>query len=256
MAELRGVFFDQDGVIVDTERDGHRVAFNRAFAELGLPFSWGEAEYGRLLAIGGGKERFRHFLLHSGQTAVPPGDVDNLVARVHRRKTDLFVELIESGELPLRPGVRRLMEEINAAGLTLGICTTSNERAARAIMSTHLAGITVDLLLAGDVVKRKKPDPEIYALACRRTGLDPTGCLAIEDSANGVAAARAAGLSVIVTVNGYTREEDHSGALLVITSLGDPGAGPGGECAEILRGAAGFAFDGVLRARDIVEVVR
>lgn len=251
MPRIRGVFFDQDGVIVDTERDGHRVAFNKTFEEFGLPFHWDEEEYGRLLSVGGGKERFRHFLTQSGQTHVPVDQYDDLVTRVHKRKTDVFVELIESGDLPLRPGVRRLMLEINGLGLQLGICTTSNERAAQAIISRLLEGVKIDFILAGDVVSRKKPDPAIYTLACERSGLLPDQCVAIEDSSNGVRAAVAAGLSVIVTVNGYTESEDHSGAELVITTLGDPD----GETGSVLYGPEGFTFDGVLRAETIGELL-
>ena len=252
MSRITGVFFDQDGVIVDTERDGHRVAFNRTFPEFDLPFQWDEEEYGQLLSVGGGKERLKHYLRHSDREYVPPDRIEDLVTRVHRRKTDVFIALIESGSLPLRPGVRRLMQEINDLGMTLGICTTSNEWAARAIVTTLLGGISIDLVLAGDVVSRKKPDPAIYTMACEHSGLVPAECVAIEDSANGVRAGVAAGLSVIVTVNGYTRSEDHSGAKLVITSLGDPE----GELGTLIHGPSDFSFHGVLHAEEIAAVVQ
>lgn len=224
MKSLKGVFFDQDGVIVDTEKDGHRVAFNLTFEEMGFPFQWTVKEYGELLKIGGGKERFRHYIRTVYAPEMGDRELDELVGEVHKRKTDRFVRLIEEGHLPLRPGVERLMREINERGLVLGICTTSNERSARAIVSSLLSAVQVDLLLAGDVVPHKKPDPAIYRLACERTGLLPENCLAIEDSENGKRAALKAGLPVILTVNDYTLDENHEGASLVVTCLGDPGA--------------------------------
>ena len=134
MAALEALIFDQDGVLADTERDGHRVAFNQAFEEFGLPFSWDVPLYGELIHVGGGKERMRHYLHTKGFGAkVKPEEEDELIKAMHKKKTQTFIELIESGALPLRPGVRRIMEEAADLGLTLGGCTTSNERAARAI---------------------------------------------------------------------------------------------------------------------------
>jgi HAD superfamily hydrolase (TIGR01509 family) len=237
---LKAVFFDQDGVIIDTERDGHRVAFNRTFREFGFDVEWGVDEYHELLQVGGGKERMRHYLYTKG-FGVEVEDEDDLIKRLHRRKTDIFIELIESGELPPRPGVRRLMREINEAGLVLGVCTTSNERAAQAVARSVLGDIRFDFILAGDVVSRKKPDPEIYHLALERTGLKANQCIVVEDSRNGVLAARAAGLHVVCTVNGYTQSEDVSDADLVVSCLGDPG----GEACVVRKGAE-TDFGGVL----------
>ena len=122
---INGFFFDQDGVIIDTERDGHRVAFNRTFREFGFPVEWDVETYHELLAIAGGKERMRHYLHTNGfGREVKPAEEDDLIARMHAGKTETFVELIESGSLPLRPGIHRIMKEINGMGLTLGICTT------------------------------------------------------------------------------------------------------------------------------------
>jgi HAD superfamily hydrolase (TIGR01509 family) len=222
---LKAVFFDQDGVIIDTERDGHRVAFNRTFKEFGFDVEWGVEEYHELLQVGGGKERMRHYL-HTKGFGAAVEDEDDLIKRLHARKTDIFIELIESGELPPRPGVRRLMREINEAGLALGVCTTSNERAADAVARSVLSDIRFDFILAGDVVSRKKPDPAIYLLALQRTGLTPDQCIVVEDSRNGVLAAKAAGLHVICTVTGYTESEDVSDADLVVSCLGDSGVEP------------------------------
>jgi HAD superfamily hydrolase (TIGR01509 family) len=179
--------------------------------------------------------------------SVALGDEEALITHLHKRKTDIFLEMLEVGTLPLRPGVRRLMEEINKLGLLLGVCTTSDERAARAVTSTILKGIRFDLVLAGDVVARKKPDPEIYYLALQKVGLQGCECIAIEDSHIGVEAAKEAGLFVVATTNPYTEHEDLDKADIVVTCLGDPG----GEKGTLRRGS--LRHDGVLRARQLVE---
>jgi HAD superfamily hydrolase (TIGR01509 family) len=249
MAEIKGFFFDQDGVIIDTERDGHRVAFNRAFKAFGFSTHWDVEIYKELVQIGGGKERMRHYLHESGfGKPVAPHEEDSLIKQLHARKTDLFIELIESGSLPLRPGLRRFMTEVNALDLVLGVCTTSNERAAQAITTNILGEIRFDFVLAGDIVRRKKPDPEIYILALSQSGLKPEECVVIEDSYNGVEAAKEAGLKVVATTTPYTAEEDLSRADLVVTCLGDPEA----ERGQLVRGEI-RGYDGVLHAWQLVR---
>lgn len=250
MAEIKAVFFDQDGVIIDTERDGHRVAFNQTFKEFGYDFSWSVEEYHELLQVAGGKERMRHYLHTEGFAAeVKPEDEDQLIREMHKKKTETFVGLIESGKLPLRPGVKRLMKEAMDAGLRLGVCTTSNERAARAVAYGILKEIEFEFVLAGDVVSKKKPDPEIYNLALQKTGLQPEECIVIEDSRNGVLAAKAAGMHVVATTNVYTENEDLSEADIIVTTLGDPD----GEKGVLKRGGEGLEYDGVLRLGQLIE---
>ena len=170
MTSLKAVFFDMDGVIIDTERDGHRPAFNIAFKEFGFSDEWGVDYYHELLQIGGGKERMKHHLKTRGfSRPVPPDQVEALIQDMHKRKTDLFVELIASGRLPLRPGVHRFMQEAMHAGLRMAVCTTANEQAVQAILEKALSDVKFDLVLAGDVVTKKKPDPEIYNLALTKT---------------------------------------------------------------------------------------
>src|SRR4030065_431739 len=165
MGTLQGLFFDQDGVIIDTERDGHRVSFNETFKEFGFPFEWGVDEYHDLLQIAGGKERMKHHLQTRGfGRPVKPEEVDDLIARMHKRKTALFIEMVESGRLPLRPGIHRFMREAVDAGLRLGVCTTSNEKAAHAIAYQILKDVHFEVVLAGDVVEKKKQAPDIYKL--------------------------------------------------------------------------------------------
>lgn len=254
MSEIKAFIFDQDGVIVDTERDGHRVAFNRTFAEFGLDVEWDVDEYHQLLQVGGGKERMTHYLETRGfGVEVKPGEAAELIRRLHRRKTDLFIELIDSGALPLRPGVRRIMEEAAGVGLTLGICTTSNERAARAIAHGLLAGVPLAFVLAGDVVSAKKPDPAIYRLALEKSGLQADQCVVFEDSHIGAVAAKAAGMHVVATTNRYTENEDLRMADIVVNCLGEAD----GPHAEVRPGGRDLILtDGCVHARDLVELFR
>lgn len=222
MRPLKALFFDQDGVIADTERDGHRVAFNRVFNEYDLGFEWSVEEYGALLTIGGGRERLLHYL--DAEEIGNPESRTKIAKMLHARKTSVFVTMIENGEIPARPGVRRLMTEAKSRGLIVGVCTTSQERAAHAICDVLLPGVGLDFILAGDVVSRKKPDPEIYRLALKTASCEADESLVIEDSRQGVTAARQAGIPVIATVNDYTRDHDLTAAELVLTSLGDTGS--------------------------------
>lgn len=223
MGKLRAVFFDQDGVIIETEKDGHRVAFNSAFKEFGLEFEWDVQYYHDLLKVGGGKERLKYFLENIKFNGMEYNNSpDNYIKKIHLRKTEIFVELIRSGILPLRPGIRRLMEEINNKGLLLGICTTSNEKAALAVEKYMLTGIKIDFILSGDIVKHKKPDPEIYRMALEKSGVSPENVFVVEDSRIGVLAGKTAGISVIATLNEYTKNEDVSLADIIVNSLGEP----------------------------------
>ncbi len=249
MRELKAVFFDQDGVIIETERDGHRVSFNNAFKEFGLNIEWDVEFYHELLQVGGGKERIKFYFQKIGfSNSDYDKDPEGFIKLLHTRKTELFIELIKAGKLPLRPGIRRLMEEINSRGVFLGICTTSNEKAAKAVKKYMLQGIKIDLLLAGDVVKNKKPDPEIYQMALKESGVSSADAFVVEDSRIGVLAGKGAGIAVIATVNGYTKNENVSSADIVVDCLGDYK----GVASNLLKSRKDDSFDGIITF-DILE---
>jgi HAD superfamily hydrolase (TIGR01509 family) len=221
--KLKALIFDCDGVLAETERDGHRIAFNRAFAAKGYGFEWDVALYKELVRIGGGKERMKHFF---DRTSWPVGanDKDGLIKELHKLKTDYYTQIVESGQLPLRPGVARLVDEAVAAGVQLAVCSTSAEKAVHTVVERLLGPVRKEkfTILAGDIVSKKKPDPEIYKLALECLHLKPGECVVVEDNRNGLLAAKGAGICCVVTTNSYTEDEDFREADLVVSELGDP----------------------------------
>lgn len=230
---MSALVFDCDGVLADTERDGHRAAFNQTFREFGVPVEWDEAEYGRRLQIAGGKERMASLLTPDFCAAnglpTEPDEQAALLADWHKRKTAIYTEMVADGKLPTRPGVRRIISEAQDAGWGLAVASTSAEPSVRAILEQAVGperAARFDAVLAGDVVPRKKPAPDIYLLALERLDVPAPEVLVVEDSRNGILAAAGAGLRCVMTVNGYTEEEDNDEAVLVVSSLGDPGDEP------------------------------
>lgn len=226
--KLEAILFDVDGTIAETERDGHRVAFNAAFADFGLDWCWDVPRYGHLLATTGGKERMRRFIAEM-QPRLPNGaDPDSLVVQLHRRKTEHYLRLIESGAIGLRPGVLRLLREAREAGVRLGIATTTTlDNVLVLLRSVREVPDLVDWfddIAAGDVVAAKKPAPDIYQLVIEKMGLRADACAAIEDSANGLRSALAAGIKcVVITPSVYTNNEVFSGSPLIVDCLGEEG---------------------------------
>ncbi|XP_057466284.1 CBBY-like protein [Actinidia eriantha] len=221
------LLFDCDGVLVDTEKDGHRISFNDTFAEKELGTTWDVDLYGELLKIGGGKERMTAYFNKTGWPEKAPKSKEErkqFIASLHKRKTELFMVLIEKKLLPLRPGVAKLIDQALAKGVKVAVCSTSNEKAVSAIVSYLLGPERAEKIkiFAGDVVPRKKPDPAIYVLAATTLVVEPSSCVVVEDSAIGLAAAKAAGMKCIVTKSGYTAEEDFVNADAVFDCIGDP----------------------------------
>ena len=222
----KALLFDVDGTLADTERDGHRVAFNQAFADAGLDWVWDVPLYGELLAVTGGKERIRHYVERYRADYRRPADFQDLIVRLHAAKTDHFTALVARAGIPLRPGVRRLLEEARRAGVRLAIATTTTPENVSALLRHALAPDAeqwFDVIGAGDVVAAKKPAPDIYVYVLERLGLSAAHCIAFEDSENGLRSALAADVTTIITVNDYTRAHDFRGAALVLDHLGDPG---------------------------------
>ena len=227
MAELQALLFDVDGTLADTERDGHRVAFNRAFAAAGLAWDWSPELYGELLAVTGGKERIRYYLDKFNREFKAPADLDGFIKGLHAAKTEHYTQMLSEGAIPLRCGVKRLIEEARAEGMRLAVATTTTPANVEALLVHALAPDAMswfEVIAAGDVVPAKKPAPDIYTYAMEALQLGPESCIAFEDSHNGILASHGAALKTIIAVNGYTHDDDFAGAAIVLDQWGEPDA--------------------------------
>ncbi len=220
----KALIFDVDGTLAETECV-HLAAFNRAFAEFGLEWRWDRAIYGQLLTIAGSIERMRYFAGKCPSGRLRAINQEALFADLHRRKNVIYRELLRRGDAPLRPGVERLLREARQAGAKLAIATTSGSGNVDELLRATLGAQAPDwfsVIVAGDMVREKKPAPDAYELVLSQLGLGPRDCLAIEDSANGLRAAAAAVLPTVITVSEFTRGQCFDGAVLVVDTLGEP----------------------------------
>jgi HAD superfamily hydrolase (TIGR01509 family) len=218
---LKALIFDLDGTLADTE-ETHRQSFNAAFIEFSLWWDWSPPLYAELLAISGGKERLRHYIGTLRVSAAERARLLETVPALHETKTRIYTELIQRGRRPFRPGVLPLLAAASAAGLKLAIASTTTSANVSALLEANLGAasrIRFDVIACGDQVKEKKPAPDIYQLVLASLRLAPEDCVALEDSLNGLRAAKAAGLATVVTPSRWTMEQDFSAADLVLPSL-------------------------------------
>jgi beta-phosphoglucomutase-like phosphatase (HAD superfamily) len=223
---LQALLFDVDGTLADTERNGHRPAFNKAFAAAGLDWDWSVDLYGELLKVTGGKERIRHYLQEHRPDVPLGGDTDAYIAGLHLAKNRIYAESVAAGDVPLRPGVKRLLLEARAVGLRLAIATTTSTENVTALLEHCISPGSpgwFEVIGAGDMVPAKKPAPDVYRYVLEALRLRPEQCLALEDSGTGLRAALAAGLPTLVTVSDYAVDDDFDGAAVVLDHLGEPG---------------------------------
>ena len=221
--KLQALLWDVDGTLAETERDGHRVAFNRAFEDAGLAWRWSVPRYGELLAVTGGRERLLHDMAARSDAPVLHAEREALARALHQRKNAVYAEIVAAGGVRLRPGVPELLDECRQRGLRMAVTTTTSRTNVEALLRAHLgpgwAGAFA-ALVCGEDVERKKPDPEVFTIALRQLGINPLDGLAIEDSPGGVAAARAAGVPVVVTRSAYFETATVEGAVAIGPGLG------------------------------------
>jgi len=235
------LLFDCDGVLVETE-ELHRVAYNMAFDEFGLrigdePVEWSVDYYGHLAnTVGGGKPKMRYHFTGLGAPegakthpdiayewpTVTKRDIGQpvdeasgmkLVDALQDFKTECYKKLVTTADP--RPGVLDLMDSaIATPGIAVGICSASTRAGFEKVVDS-VVGMErlakLDVIIAGDDVSKKKPDPEIYNTAAKKLRVPNDACVVIEDSIVGLRAAKAAGMKCIITYTEQTADEDFYG---------------------------------------------
>ena len=220
---LKAIIFDVDGTLADTE-DGHRKSFNKAFAENGLNWHWDVELYGRLLKVTGGKERIKYYVQEWLPDFKKPADYEGFVKNLHVVKTGHYTAMLREGAIPLRPGIRQLINEARKAGITLAIATTTSPENVSTLLEVGLGKDWASYFAVngcGDIVPHKKPAPDIYNWVLNELQLTPGDCIALEDSNNGLRSALAAGIKTYITTNPYTQKQDFAGAAAVFNDLSD-----------------------------------
>lgn len=221
---LKALVFDVDGTLADTE-ETHRAAYNAAFVEHALPWYWTHQRYAALLGVSGGRERLRYAIRSHAMGSAERARLLRMVPALHETKTRLYAEFVAAGRVHLRPGIARLISEARAAGLDLALVSSTTPANIDALLSANLGERARDwfrVLVDGGHVAQRKPAPDIFKRALDQLDQPAAHCVAFEDSADGVAAASAAGMFTVGLPNAWSAGHSLRGAQLVLDHLGEP----------------------------------
>jgi HAD superfamily hydrolase (TIGR01509 family) len=220
---IKAIIFDVDGTLADTE-EAHRIAFNQAFAERQLDWNWDVSLYDKLLKVTGGKERIKYYIEDFLPHFLKPADYDGFVKLLHNIKTKYYTALLATGQIPLRPGIARLILQAHACEIKLAIATTTTPENVDALLKIGLGKDWRNYFASvgcGDIVRNKKPAPDIYLWVLNELRFTADECIALEDSNNGLQSSLAAGIKTYITLNRYTRTQDFTAAAAVFEDLGN-----------------------------------
>jgi len=229
--KLGAIMFACDGVLVDSDSDGHRLALNMAMRELNLDIECSEEQYGKLLHMRD-VQRIEQFWKDANWKGM---DVETAL-KVYEKKSAIFQKLVSEGKVPVRKGVAKLIDEALAAGVPVAVCSSNTHAAVKEVVGSLGTAKAPKLhIFAGDDVVRRKPFPDVYQLAQIKLGVNPEDCVVFEDNQAGLEAAKAAGMLCVITRSKYTQKEEFPKADVVVDDL---------ESGEInLEAVAAMAFN-------------
>lgn len=212
---MKALIFDVDGTLADTE-DAHRKAFNDAFVEFKFDWNWDRTLYKKLLKVTGGKQRIRFFLEDHDPEFLKQDKIDDLILSLHQTKTKYFIERLQNGQVPLRPGIEDLIKEARAQNLTIAIATTTTPINVRTLLTVNLGEDSLNWFACigdGGEVPILKPEPDVYNWVLDKLGLQAHETLSLEDSRNGLVASQRANIPCLVVTNDYTEGQDFTGCV-------------------------------------------
>jgi beta-phosphoglucomutase len=207
---IRTVIFDMDGVIIDTEPVHHHAFFTQ-FGELGLTIS--DEEYAGFL----GKSTRNVFQQLKQKYHLGP-EIDDLL----RRKREIFNERFDTDpDLDLLPGVRALIEDLHQHGVQLVLASSASKGTIARVFNRFGLAPYFTHIVSGEDFEESKPNPAIFLHAAEVSETPVSECIVIEDSANGVAAAKAAGIYCVGYASAHSAGQDIHIADLIIRNFSE-----------------------------------
>ena len=218
MTYLKGVYWDLDGTIANTELEAHLPAFNKAFKDLGINWHWDSNKYIKLLKINGGKNRIKFY------SKLIKGDLsDELIIEIHERKQFHYLEIIKKNCVKLKVGVNRLIYELYRKKVRQFIVTSSSRKQVDLLLENLFNSFNpFEFIISSDDVEFVKPDPLPYLKAVQLSGIKENNAIVFEDSNPGLKSSLAAKLPTIFIPSNVPTVLDKTIKLnFILDSLGD-----------------------------------